>query len=144
VTLNTDSDMFRWNLTNTGLFSVQSMYRALMTNGNVAHSRIIWKMRSPLRIKIFMWYLHRGIVLTKDNLVKRNWHGSERCCFCSDNETTQHLFFDCHVAKFLWRLVHITFGLQPPTSFIHMFGTWLNGVSANLKRHMLLGASAIC
>uniref|UniRef100_A0A0E0BJQ6 Uncharacterized protein n=1 Tax=Oryza glumipatula TaxID=40148 RepID=A0A0E0BJQ6_9ORYZ len=30
----------------------------------------------PLNIKIFMWYLLNGVVLTKDNLVMRNWHGS--------------------------------------------------------------------
>jgi hypothetical protein len=28
-------------------------------------------MRAPLKIKIFIWYLHKGIILTKDNLGKR-------------------------------------------------------------------------
>ena len=31
-----------------------------------------WKLRIPLKIKIFMWYFRRGVLLTKDNLAKRN------------------------------------------------------------------------
>ena len=31
--------------------------------------------------KIFMWFLKRGVILTKDNLARRNWNGSKVCCF---------------------------------------------------------------
>jgi len=31
----------------------------------------IWKLKIPLiKIKIFMWYLKKGVLLTKDNLLK--------------------------------------------------------------------------
>ena len=30
----------------------------------------LWKLRLPLKIKIFMWYLKRGVTLTKDNLAR--------------------------------------------------------------------------
>jgi hypothetical protein len=40
-----------------------------------------WKLKIPLRIKVFGWYLCKGVVLTKDNLAKRNWHGSKKCVF---------------------------------------------------------------
>ncbi|WVZ51423.1 LOW QUALITY PROTEIN: hypothetical protein U9M48_002571 [Paspalum notatum var. saurae] len=40
-----------------------------------------------------------GVILTKDNLLKRHWSGDGRCCFCDTNETIQHLFFDYIVAK---------------------------------------------
>jgi hypothetical protein len=36
-----------------------------------------------------------GVILTKDILVKRNWHGSTRCVFCQHDETIKHLFFHC-------------------------------------------------
>jgi len=29
-------------------------------------------MKAALKVKIFLWYLHRGVLLTKDNLAKRN------------------------------------------------------------------------
>jgi hypothetical protein len=47
----------------------------------------------PLWIKVFGWYLGRGVVLAKDNLAKQNWHGSMKCVFCHQNETIKHLFF---------------------------------------------------
>ncbi|WVZ53210.1 hypothetical protein U9M48_004183, partial [Paspalum notatum var. saurae] len=46
----------------------------------------------------------RGVILTKDNLIRRHWQGSKQCCFCSADETIQHLFFGCPCAKFLWRI----------------------------------------
>jgi hypothetical protein len=32
----------------------------------------LWKLKVPLKIKIFMWYLKKEVILTKDNLVRRN------------------------------------------------------------------------
>jgi hypothetical protein len=34
----------------------------------------LWKIKIPLKIKVFLWLLYREVILTKDNLVKRNWH----------------------------------------------------------------------
>ncbi|WVZ57554.1 hypothetical protein U9M48_007926 [Paspalum notatum var. saurae] len=68
----------------------------------------------PLKVKIFLWFFKRGVILTKDNLAKINWKGRRICEFCSKQETIQHLFFKCHYAKFLWRAVHCIFGLTPP------------------------------
>ena len=31
-------------------------------------------MKIPLKIKIFVWYLRKGVILTKDNFVKCSWH----------------------------------------------------------------------
>ena len=98
----------------------------------------------PLKIKIFMWYLKRGVILTKDNLIRRNWNGNKLCCFCSSDETIQHLFFDCHVAKLLWRVVQYIFDLSPPQSITHLFGNWLRSVGTKLKRKLLTGASTLC
>jgi hypothetical protein len=77
------------------------MYLAVINNGVVERNREIWQLRVPLKIKKFIWYLYKGVVLTKDNLVKRNWTGSKHCSFCMTNETIQHLFFDCVDARYL-------------------------------------------
>ena len=73
INLTQGRDVFRWNLTTSGSFTVDSMYRAL-THSEVPESnnKKIWKAKIPLKVKIFMWYLHRGVVLTKDNLTRRN------------------------------------------------------------------------
>ena len=58
------------------------MYKALIqSNMPVDSHKKLWKMKMPLKTKIFAWYVRRGVILTKDNLVKRNWHGSTKCVF---------------------------------------------------------------
>nr|ABA98398.1 retrotransposon protein, putative, unclassified [Oryza sativa Japonica Group] len=43
--------------------------------------KVIWKLKIPLKVKIFLWYLRRGVVLTRDNLAKRNWQGRAKQIF---------------------------------------------------------------
>lgn len=85
-----------------------------------------------------------GVALTKDNLLKRNWKGDSRCCFCKCNETIQHHFFYCHVAKIVWGSVWMVFGIQPPSSVTNLLGAWLRSFPVKLKRQLLVGAVALC
>ncbi|WVZ81596.1 hypothetical protein U9M48_028951 [Paspalum notatum var. saurae] len=89
-------DVFNWGLNKSGLFT------------EICQTKI------PLKTKIFMWYVKRGVLLTKDNLARRNWSGHQGCCFCNSNESIQHLFFDCRLAKLIWRAVlfRVTFWLR--------------------------------
>jgi hypothetical protein len=77
------------------------MYLALVSNNRVRLNLIIWKLRISLKIKIFLWYLKRGVVLTKDNLSRKNWRGGKQCIFCAQVEIIQHLFFGGHFVKFI-------------------------------------------
>jgi hypothetical protein len=54
---------------------------------------LIWKLKIPLEIKIFVWYLYKEVVLMRDNLARRSWNGEKQCSFCLDNETIKHFFF---------------------------------------------------
>jgi hypothetical protein len=54
-------DEFHWNLLGNGKFSVASMYNALiLTDLPVLDNKKIWKMKIPLKNKIYAWYLCRG------------------------------------------------------------------------------------
>jgi hypothetical protein len=122
----TDSeDTFRWKLTNSGSFTVKSMYLDLLNDHTMYLKKYIWKIKVPLKIRIFMWFLHKGVILTKDNLIKRNWHGCTKCCFCDQEETIQHLFISCPFARILWRIIRITFNIYPPANITNLFGNWL-------------------
>jgi len=134
VTLTNVNDYFVWGLTKNLNFTVKSLYTDLMQENRVIDKSILWKLRLPLKIKIFLWYLQKGVLLTRDNLIKRKWKGESKCCFCNNNETIQHLFFDCHVAKFVWNAVFFTFGLQPPSSVSHLLGSWLRGLILKDKK----------
>ena len=86
------------------------------------------EIKLPLKVKVFLWFIHRGVIVTKDNLVRRNWHVNEKCCYCSNNETIQNLFLSfIYMAKLIWRIIHTTLGLQKTKNVIHIFGTWLQG-----------------
>jgi hypothetical protein len=109
------------------MFTVKSLYLASLNNGMGVHNKDLWKLRLPLKIKIFMWYLKRGVPLTKDNLARRHWNGNKICCFCSRPETIKHLFFRCLYASFIWRLIQISTGLRPPRDVNDLFGVWRMG-----------------
>jgi hypothetical protein len=47
------------------------MYNNLALRSGLPVNCWTWKAKIPLKIKIFLWYLRNGVVLTKDNLVKR-------------------------------------------------------------------------
>jgi len=98
----------------------------------------------PLKIKIFLWYLKRGVILTKDNLIKRRWKGDSKCSFCGLEENIQHIFFDCRVVRFVWNALFITFNIQSPKSISHMFGSWRRRFAPGLRNQIIVGIAAIC
>jgi hypothetical protein len=103
--LKQGSDVFHWHLTKNGLFSATSMYNALIQpdipvdNNN---NKKIWKMKISLKMEVFTWYLRRGVILTKDNLVKYNWQRSKSCVFCHQDKTIKHILFRCKFARSIW------------------------------------------
>ena len=144
VQLTEDPDKFRWNLTKNGEFSVYSMYRALIQPVvPVDTNKKIWKMKIPLKTKVFAWYLRRGVILTKDNLAKRNWHRSRKCVFCSQDESIKHLFFQCEFARSIWSAIQIGSTLYPPHNVANIFDNWLNGIDPRFKLLIRVGAIAV-
>jgi hypothetical protein len=142
--LSHGSDVVRWNLKENGKFSVDSMYNALIQSDTpVEKNKKIWSMKIPLKTKVFAWYLRRGVILTKDNLVKRSWQGSKKCVFCLHDETINHLFFQYQFVRSIWSITQIGSTLYPPRSVAHLFGSWLNGVERRFKTFIRVGAIAI-
>lgn len=139
-----EQDEFRWNLSSNGQFTVKSHYLALIHSDVPYINKRLWKLMVPLKVKVFLWYLRRGVVLTKDNLAKRNWQGNQDCCFCHCKETIKHLFFECHFARSVWTIIHVASGIRPPHHVSHMFSGWLTGVQKDLQLYVLLGAAATC
>jgi hypothetical protein len=119
------------------------MYLDLLEGNTGDLKKFIWKIKVPLKIRIFMWFTHNKVVLTKDNLKKHNWHGCSRCCFCDQDETIQHLFFTCPFAKILWRIIYMTFNIPDPSNVTNLFGNWLKGVAKKDKGHIRVGVCAL-
>ena len=142
VTISNEEDSFKWNLTANGSFSVKSMYADYMNGHTIFLRKYLWKLRIPLKINFFLWFLNRRVLLTKDNLIKRRWTGCKKCVFCDTDESVEHLFISCFFVKNIWRLVHFTFNITPPTSVSNLFGTWLNGVDKEIKARIRISVSA--
>jgi hypothetical protein len=102
------------------------------------------KAKIPLKIKIFLWYLKNGVVLTKDNLVKRRWQGCTLYCFCTEQETIQHLFFDCPMARLMCGIICSTLGITRPMDVRHLLGPWLRSFSKKQRNLVLIGLAARC
>ncbi|WVZ90481.1 hypothetical protein U9M48_036780 [Paspalum notatum var. saurae] len=101
--LSQEQDAFYWNLTTNGKFSVKSHYAALMFSN------------TP-----------NGVILTKDNLAKRNWQGSLTCAFCHKEETINHLFFECRLSRSVWSILQMATGINPPQNVILSVTHWLS------------------
>ena len=55
-----ERDTISWKLHNNGQFSVRSMYQKLINQQVPFRHKYIWKLKIPLKIKIFFWYLLKG------------------------------------------------------------------------------------
>jgi hypothetical protein len=143
VSLSNEPDKFKWRLNTSGIFSVKSMYADFLNGHTVFLKKYIWRIKVPLKIKIFMWFLYKKVLLTKDNLAKRRWNGCTDCVFCGSKETIDHLFISCSFSRLVWRVVHFTFNIPPPANITNLFGNWLNGIGKKTKALIRVGVCAL-
>jgi hypothetical protein len=84
------------------------------------------------------------VILTKDNLARKNWKASQKCVSCKLNETVQHLFMDCYYVRMVRRMVYLATGLTQPKSIRHMFGSWLSNQNSKIRALIWVGIVALC
>jgi hypothetical protein len=92
VILNENKDKVAWKWTASGSFSVKLVYEHLIKDENGHACRVNWKVKIHEKIKIFMWLTTQKVILTKDNMLRRNWQGNSRCYLCDASEMMDHLF----------------------------------------------------
>jgi hypothetical protein len=112
-------------------------------NSPPINRNILWSLNLPLKIKIFLWYLGRGVTLTKDNLAKRGWKGCLKCRFCNQNESIQHLFFDCYLARNIWRIIYFALNIERPNNINHIIGSWIANKGTTHRKKLLIGVAAM-
>jgi hypothetical protein len=81
INLVDEPDRFSWRLTSSRSFSVKYMYTDFLNEHIRFLLKYLWKLKVPLKIKVFMWFLRRKVLLTKDNLAKRQWTSVRRVLF---------------------------------------------------------------
>jgi hypothetical protein len=103
-----------------------------LVNGNTRFLRKYqWKLKVPLKIHIFMWFLNKKVLITRDNY------------FCDTQEMVNHLFISRPFFTLVWRVVYATYAIPPPTNIIIMFGNWINGINNKTKPQIHIGVSTL-
>lgn len=98
VNLTEEMDTFRWKLQTGAIFSVKSMYMDMINVDKPFHHKYIWRLKVSLKIQIFMWYLDRQVILTKDNLEKMQFAGMHKVLLLRQrgiNSTSIPSMFTC-------------------------------------------------
>ncbi|CAD6334964.1 unnamed protein product [Miscanthus lutarioriparius] len=89
-----------------------AIYRLLKAQGHQddPSSAFIWKNATPPRVQMFFWLLLRGRIQCRANLYRKNIMDLPNCLVCGmDDETPDHLIFECPIASQFWRVL----GIQP-------------------------------
>ena len=109
-------DYLVWPLSPDGSYTIKTAYHMLASEvlnsspssssgmaGNVW--KRIWKIRTPQKIKHFIWRAVKDSLPTKQNLVRRQIPVDETCSFCEEHqETILHVLWLCDHAKAVWKL----------------------------------------
>lgn len=113
--------------------------------GNVDFpQKFLWKIKILLKIRIFLWLIAHKSILTKDVLTHRGWKGDTKCQFCGMEESIDHLFLHCSLARFVWNVLKCAFDLPVlPNSVEELWLTWLPAFSGNSKKLVMVGVAGL-
>ncbi|CAL1372514.1 unnamed protein product [Linum trigynum] len=129
-----------WHYEANGLFSVKSAYHLAFshlrpvprkTGVSVIDSVLwkwVWTRKLPPKLLFFLWQCLQRVLPTREALATSGMDLLPVCTACGRREETlEHLFFSCHVARRLWRI----------TGFHSRLQTWKLGSFAGFIRHSL-------
>lgn len=123
---------------------MKSMYKSYKNSLNKIPYWFIRKAKIPQRIEVFLWLILKDRILSKEILKNRNWQGNVNCAWCGCLETTKHIFHECQVATFTWRVIQMDLAslILPKNSGV-MFGDWLCSFKKNDRNLITIGCSAV-
>ncbi|GLT53776.1 hypothetical protein SLA2020_270260 [Shorea laevis] len=114
IPLASPSNEWFWAPNSSGLFSVTSAYDiaadlASLPSGPLSSIdwKCLWKLKLQHRLKHLLWKVAWNILPTRMNIFKFKSSASledKVCPICNGpSESTQHIFFECILAKAIWR-----------------------------------------
>lgn len=137
-------DIISWKFGPKGRFSVKSVYDALSVTENGPYHKKIWKSKVPAKIKIFLWLVLNNAILTKDNMIRRNWVGDPICYFCPLEESVNHLLFQCSMSKAVWAITAHCIGASDIPRTFDQCWSWVEKWLPFGQKFHAIGIAAIC
>ena len=111
--LGDEDDCLLWKLDSKNIYSVKSLYAIVNFRGIIPIDiTSVWDIKIPPKIHFFLWLVTHNKLLTRDNLAKRQNLNDLTCLFCTEEESINHLFFDCVVAREIWSSVQFLTGVD--------------------------------
>jgi zinc-binding in reverse transcriptase len=82
-------------------FTTTSAYKFLTTTPFVDNAyHVIWSVKAPMIVIIFLWLMLQNKMLTIDNLIRWGWSISNNCyLYGHNNESIQHIMYDCQFTR---------------------------------------------
>jgi hypothetical protein len=65
-----EPDCVRWKIGSSEKFRVKDLYLQLRAEGSFPQ-KFLWKIKIPMKVRIFLWEVLKNRILTKNNLLKR-------------------------------------------------------------------------
>ncbi|KAJ8433992.1 hypothetical protein Cgig2_012685 [Carnegiea gigantea] len=99
-------DEIFWGKTSSGLFLIQTAI-AMLWGDNSSDDRLIWKkiwkVEVPQKMRLLMWLVPQGVLMTNTNRVRRGMASKPECNMCPGLlEDTSHIFRTCERVREVW------------------------------------------
>jgi hypothetical protein len=124
--LSVEEDAVIWKFDSKGVYSVSSLYAIVNFRGIMpVHIPAVWRIKVQPRVHVFLWLLANNKLLTRDNLSKRQQVSDASCLFCCDDESIAHLFFECVVAREMWKQISMLTGIKLQVNLLSISSLWI-------------------
>ncbi|GJU30387.1 RNA-directed DNA polymerase, eukaryota [Tanacetum coccineum] len=136
--LSSNCDFFYCSMANDGMFSVSSTRHIIDTRLLPVLDRPTqWDNCIPRKVNIFMWRFMLDRLPRRLNISSRGIDiPSIGCPLCNANvESSNHIFFDCDNAKFIWNLVRNWCDLLfPACALFNQWKFWFDSWQVSKER----------
>jgi hypothetical protein len=117
----------------TDWYSIKEGYNTLLSSLRVIQTstkwKNVWSQDALPKINIFIWSLAHGNIPTRENVMKRGFHGPFNCPLCQNSQDTiQHLLWDCPFSTTVWNVAYgdLTRQTRWPSHLKPCLGNWEN------------------
>ncbi|XP_021621538.1 uncharacterized protein LOC110621576 [Manihot esculenta] len=83
----------------------------------------LWSFDVPPKVRDFLWRAYRGVLPTRNILLRRGIYVPTACLFCDHNESISHVSLHCPMAVELWRLAGFSTAVDARMA-IHAWKLW--------------------
>ncbi|XP_058723791.1 uncharacterized protein LOC131595461 [Vicia villosa] len=124
------------------MFSTSKLYQEIRGGlDQMSWRKIFFTNYARPRAVFILWLTFRGRIKTKDRLIRYGINVDPRCVFCSEEETVDHLMFQCRITNGIWKNILGWIGYHRSPDHWMLEQIWLTA-EANKKgwRRVLLKA----